>query len=149
MLALLEAADVSGNHKPRPLPFESQRHKILLDELRHLYTAITRARVNVWMYEENASKRGPMFDFLIRRGLVDVMSGAEMGSNAAGLTKGTSTSTTDWDRQGDNLLAKKACFMAAHCFSKANNPIKQSLALAQHKVMEAIKEPKVIHRECP
>ena len=47
-----------------------QRHKILLDELRHLYTAITRARVNVWIYEENPAKRAPMFDFFIRRQLV-------------------------------------------------------------------------------
>jgi hypothetical protein len=142
MLALLEAAGVSGDHKPRPLAFDLQRHKILLDELRHLYTAVTRARVNVWIYEESASKCRPMFDFLIRNGLVDVMSGAEMGSNTAGLTKGTSTSTADWDRQGHNLLAKKACFMAAHCFLKANNTSMYSLALAQHHVMEALKEPK-------
>ena len=116
--ASLKAAGVADEHKPRPLNFDIQRHKILLDELRHLYTAITRARVNVWMWEENPAKRAPMFDFLIRRQLVGVVLGAEMGAGAAGLSKGTSTSAADWERQGHNLLAKKACYMASQCFFK-------------------------------
>ena len=36
----------------RMIPFDAATHKLLLEELRHLYTAITRARVRVWVYDE-------------------------------------------------------------------------------------------------
>ena len=72
LAAALETAGVTNEFKPRALAFDAHRHKMLLDEFRHLYTAITRARVNVWMFEEDAEKRAPMFDFFIRRGLASL-----------------------------------------------------------------------------
>ena len=61
---LAEKAD-----RPHPLAFDSTKHKILNSELKHLYTAITRARVNVWIYDEDDEKRKPMFEYLKARRL--------------------------------------------------------------------------------
>ena len=45
----------------RTLEFDEQAHQILCSELKHLYTAITRARVRVIIYDEDAACRAPLF----------------------------------------------------------------------------------------
>lgn len=75
-----------GYKKPRPLDFDSEKHKVLCSELKYLYTAITRSRVNVWLYDEDEGCRLPMFDYFRRRQLVRVRSsegdGENLGSSA-------------------------------------------------------------------
>ncbi len=63
----------------RPLDFDYNKHKILNSELKQLYTALTRARVNVWIYDEDTLNRAPMFDYFKRSGLVKIMK-MEQGS---------------------------------------------------------------------
>ena len=46
---------------------------MLNSELKYLYTAITRARVNVWMFDEDETKRAPMFEYFRRLRLVKVV----------------------------------------------------------------------------
>ena len=60
--------------RPRPLEFDSNLHKILNSELKHLYTAVTRARVNVWIFDEDREKRAPMFEYCKARQLVKFIS---------------------------------------------------------------------------
>lgn len=48
----------------RPLRFDPVRHVILCEELKHLYTAITRAKNNVIIFDSNAKKRAPFFQYL-------------------------------------------------------------------------------------
>ena len=55
---LLNSAD-----RPRPLDFDPEKHKILNSELKHLYTAVTRARVNIWIFDEDEEARKPMFEY--------------------------------------------------------------------------------------
>ena len=38
-------------NRPHPLNFDPNLHKLLNSELKQLYTALTRARVNVWMFD--------------------------------------------------------------------------------------------------
>ena len=59
-----------SNNRPRPLDFDPNQHKILCSELKQLYTALTRARVNVWIYDEDTDKRGPMFEYFKALNLV-------------------------------------------------------------------------------
>lgn len=47
--------------------------QMLNGELKQLYTAITRARVNLWIFDENSEKRAPAFKYFIKRGLVQVV----------------------------------------------------------------------------
>ena len=64
-------SDVLENtQRPRPLMFDAEQHKILNSELKHLYTATTRARVNVWLFDEDQDIRAPMFEYWKALGLV-------------------------------------------------------------------------------
>jgi hypothetical protein len=75
----LDAAAASADNKDvagvlRTLDFNEHTHAALCLELKHLYTAITRARVRVVIYDEDAASRAPLFYYLTRRGLCDTVS---------------------------------------------------------------------------
>ena len=73
-------ADVlQQTRRPRPLTFDANLHKILNSELKHLYTALTRARVNVWIFDQDVDKRAPMFEYFKARKLVKFVSMQEGG----------------------------------------------------------------------
>lgn len=57
------AAALSAEDLAHPLEFNAEKHKILNSELKQLYTAITRARVNVWIYDQDVQSRKPMFEY--------------------------------------------------------------------------------------
>ena len=44
-----------------------------------MYTALTRARVNVWIFDQDADKRAPMFEYFKARKLVKFVSMQEGG----------------------------------------------------------------------
>ena len=67
-------------NRPRPLAFDSNKHKVLNTELKQLYTAITRARVHVWIFDESEDARAPMFEYFKARGLVQTVADSEAGS---------------------------------------------------------------------
>lgn len=48
-------------------------------ELKQLYTAITRARVHVWIFDENEDDRAPMFEYFKARKLVQSVKEGETG----------------------------------------------------------------------
>ena len=47
----------------RPLPFEDGKHALLEPELKALYCALTRARINVWIVDFDVEKRDPAFEW--------------------------------------------------------------------------------------
>ena len=51
--------------------FNEQEHHIMCSELKQLYTAITRARVRVVIYDEDPAARAPLFYYFERLGLCD------------------------------------------------------------------------------
>jgi len=53
--------------------FDENKHKILNSELKHLYTAVTRARANVYIFDEDEEKRAPMFCYFKARDLVTLL----------------------------------------------------------------------------
>jgi hypothetical protein len=59
------------------------------------YTAVTRARVNLWVFDSDAESRGPMFHFMKRRKLcteVD-MSASAVGQQQEGPTSSGEAAT--------------------------------------------------------
>lgn len=66
-------------NRPRPLAFDQNKHKVLNTELKQLYTAITRARVHVWIFDENEDNRAPMFEYFKARKLVQSVKEGETG----------------------------------------------------------------------
>ncbi|XP_064597439.1 TPR and ankyrin repeat-containing protein 1-like [Liolophura sinensis] len=51
----------------RPLAFNPMKHRVLCSEFKRLYTAITRARVNLWIYDEDEKSRASVFDYFKAR----------------------------------------------------------------------------------
>ena len=68
-LAEIREDDLTVCHS-RPLQFDPEKHKVLNSELKYLYTAITRARVNVWFFDEDEETRAPVFEYFQKLGLV-------------------------------------------------------------------------------
>jgi hypothetical protein len=56
--------------RDRVIEFDEKRDRVLIVELKQLYTAITRARCNVWIFDESEVKREPMFDYFKAHDLV-------------------------------------------------------------------------------
>lgn len=47
---------------------------LLCEELKHLYTALTRAKNNVVVFDSNTAKRAPFFNYLRRLGMAQYVS---------------------------------------------------------------------------
>ena len=120
----------------RPLEFNEQAHQILCTELKHLYTAITRARVRVVIYDEDPVNRAPLFYYLEKRGLCESVSVLGQSSSAQGMT--VKTSASEWRTQGNNLLQHKMFHLAAKCFSKSGDTCLQNEAAAQHLILHVV-----------
>lgn len=109
--------------KPRPLrQFDESEHKVLNAELKFLYTAITRARCNLWIYDSDPDKRAPMFYYFQKRCLVTVLSAPDSSLFKGKVSEQTFTklsSVEEWKQQGDHFRNNKNWDMAIFCYSKA------------------------------
>jgi len=47
---------------------------LLCEELKYLYTALTRAKNNVIIFDSNTAKRAPFFNYLRRLGMAQYVS---------------------------------------------------------------------------
>ena len=108
----------NSDKRLRPLPFDEQQHKSLNSELKYLYTAITRAKCNLWIYDEHESKRLPIFDYWKCRELVRVVVMEESQDNDQVLFMQAST-PEQWQRQGDIFKKKGLYEPAKKCYMKA------------------------------
>ena len=108
----------SINYEHRPLDFDYSKHKLLNSELKKLYTAITRARVNVWIFDEDKKKRAPMFDFLVKKKLVDV---ATLQDGGVRDSFAEQSSKEEWDKRGNYFFSKGLWKLAMKCAVKAED----------------------------
>jgi hypothetical protein len=141
----------------RTLEFNRHEHQPLCEELKHLYTAITRARVRLVIYEQDARKRAPMFHYLKHMQLVEPVSLFETSSSSSS-SKGAAlhahagmmrkTTTQEWQRQGANLLDNGLYLLAIKCFRKSGDAALEAEATAEqivnHKVHPMTKESKLL-----
>ncbi|XP_074055410.1 TPR and ankyrin repeat-containing protein 1 isoform X3 [Macrotis lagotis] len=129
----------------RPQLLNVEAYKLLNGELKQLYTAITRARVNLWIFDENRDKRAPAFRYFIRRDLVQVVKTDENKDFDDSMFVKTST-PEEWIVQGD-YYAKHQCWkVAAKCYQKGAAFDKEKLALAHDAVLN-VKSKKVSPKE--
>jgi superfamily I DNA/RNA helicase len=114
----------SSAHRRRE--FNTDADRLLNSELKHLYTAVTRPRVNLWIFDEHKERRGPMFRFLKRRGLCEMIDDIDTATEE-GVELFAKTSTAeDWLKQGRHFLQKRssvddkkaALAIAVKCFKK-------------------------------
>ncbi len=131
--------DVAG--MLRALALNRYEHHLFCEELKHLYTAVTRARVRLVIYEKDMRKRTPMFCFLKGTRLVEPVSlfgkYGEGKAEQAGMTK--KTSSEEWRKQGQNLLQNGLYALAVKCFNRSGDYQLVSEATAQSIVNEKIK----------
>ena len=117
----------------RPLKFDENQDKSLLSELKHLYTAITRAKCNFWVYDTDESKRLPIFDYWNRRKLVKIVDVTDCAQEDEIILQ-TNTTSEQWERQGDYYKEHSLFEQAASCYKKAEATVKQFQAEAYSNV---------------
>lgn len=104
-----------------------------------LYTAVTRARVNIFIAETDTESSRPMFNYFQRRAVVDIVSQGttdEEGSSSVRVF-GAKNTIEDWRNRGEYYLRNAegerqiGCLrLAAKCFDKAGEPQRRDYALA-------------------
>nr|XP_058146756.1 TPR and ankyrin repeat-containing protein 1 isoform X2 [Dasypus novemcinctus] len=129
----------------RSFMLNPELYKLLNGELKQLYTAITRARVNLWIFDENREKRAPAFKYFMRRDFVQVVKTDENKDLDDSMFVKTST-PEEWVVQGD-YYAKHQCWkVAAKCYQKGGAFEKEKLALAHNAALN-VKSKKVSLKE--
>ncbi|NXP82534.1 TRNK1 protein, partial [Ramphastos sulfuratus] len=125
--------DVTGTQKRTP--FNVEMFKMLNGELKQLYTAVTRARVNLWIFDEDSDKRAPAFKYFIKRDFVRVVKPDEKKDLDDSMFAKTST-PEEWIAQGDYYAKHQFWEVAAKCYQKGGAAEKSKLALAHDAVLK-------------
>ncbi len=106
---------------------QEQLLKSLSAELKHLYTAITRARMNLWIYDEGEDECKPFFYYSLIKNLARLVIPDEtntISANSESLMFAAPSANEQWLKQGDFYfklqkwdIAKK-CYQKGKCFHK-------------------------------
>ena len=116
-----------GNSRPRRL--NEMRDKSLNAELKHLYTAVTRAKRKLWIFDSDECKRLPMFNFWYKQCLVEVI-GTENISDEHGISFSAVSSPGEWKIRGDNFKRRKYWEQARLCYQNAGRQDLETAAQA-------------------
>jgi len=109
--------------EPRCLDFDENLHKSLNSDLKFLYTAITRAKCKLWIYDSDKSKRAPIFHYFVERGLVDPLS-IDYGEDVSQMPHfAVKSSKAEWKKQGNYFKDKGIWKLASICFKNAGSPL--------------------------
>lgn len=149
---LVELAEEDLETTSRPLEFDPDKHKVLNSEFKFLYTAITRARVNVWFFDEDEQARAPVFEYFQRLNLVRVLRMSGEASETDQLTSMFVEKSTEaeWGQQGHYFYNKELWEVAVKCFTMAGDSLMVKKSQAQLQAAEASKlkgNPKVMRSQ--
>jgi len=136
-----------GGGKNRPLEFEEGKYTILESELKALYCALTRARINIWIVDFDKEKRKPAFRWFIDGGLAHVIT-KETSATLSTVGHSDKTSAVSFQKRGLHFLSiafahekpEGLLEAAATCFRKAGaNDLFEFVKarLAYHQAMES------------
>ena len=103
----------------RSCQFLPNLNKSLNDELKRLYTAITRTKSNLWIYDSNQNLRLPMFNYWYKRNLVKVVNTQGNDDHIFDVVFAANSAPEQWKAQGDNLMEKRHFEQALHCYQRA------------------------------
>ena len=87
--------------------FSHEKHYILSSELKHLYVAVTRARQQVWIYDENTEFSEPIRSYWEHNDLtrvVNIKDANEIGSLS---TLAKKSNPDEWDKKGWDFFEEK------------------------------------------
>ena len=106
---------------PRSRQFDPKLHKSLNSELKCLYTAVTRAKCNLWIYDTNFVARLPIFDYWNKQNLVKVVQAqsSAVDEGEYSLVFASNSTPEQWKAQGDNFKKRRYWEQAIHCYQNA------------------------------
>ena len=130
--------------RPRPLQFDAQKHRLLASELKQLYTAITRAKEKVWIFDSSIERRAPVFELLQVLQLVTRMRGDETGDELKQFIDiyshfAQSSTPYEWRLKADEFLKKRDFNHAAQCYEKALDPQMKDFCHAEMKLEKLLR----------
>ncbi|KAH9945568.1 hypothetical protein B0H21DRAFT_877321 [Amylocystis lapponica] len=110
-----------GVKSPR---FDDIRHSSICRELKFLYVATTRARMNLWI-ADSSDKAEPMRLFWTAKGQINTYT---PGMDVPRLAE--KSSPEQWATTGHNLFENKRYFQAMHCYGRASLRREETIARA-------------------
>ena len=106
-----------GTLSDRKCRINPKLHKSLNTELKYLYTALTRAKCNLWIYDQDERAHLPMYDYWHKRKLVKIIpeeSGEDLPPGFA-----ANSLPEQWKAQGDYFRSKHLWEQAMTCYQRA------------------------------
>ena len=114
-----QSIDYLDKSSLRPLEFDEALHRTLNAELKYLYTAVTRAKCNLWIYDSQTSKHSPIYFLLIKLGLVQTFSLNEQNKDQdVDKVFVKQSSPEEWKKRGDYFMKRKLWSPAQKCYIK-------------------------------
>ncbi|KAJ4463101.1 putative lupus brain antigen [Paratrimastix pyriformis] len=103
--------------------FESHRYHLLCSELKQLYTAVSRARRRVFVFDADVARRRPVLEWWASKGLAQ-WTDPKLGTAADVATKST---PDQWRERGLELLSRGFYEQARMCFQFAHEEALQTV----------------------
>lgn len=118
-----------------PSAFDAAKHSTLCSELKHLYVAITRARVRFLMIESSGDAAGPFTKLMTQKSplaLLEVtcVGAADFDEKVKALQPRRSDDPHRWLVNGKDMMSKGSFQDACYCFRRARAPLKAKEAVA-------------------
>ena len=144
-----EDAEAVRSGALRPLPFDPVQHVVLGEELKHLYTAITRAKSNVIFSDRSPKLRAPFYRLLRSLGLARAVRESLLADGTHHGLSRVRSGPAEWAARARNLLDNEQPGVAADCFARAGDAPRSLAArgmavAAQAAALEAGREARAL-----
>eukprot|EP00741_Cyanophora_paradoxa_P016636 tig00000198_g16065.t1 len=119
--------------------FDPHKHRLVATELKHLYTAITRAKRAVWLYDEDRAVRRPIFDLFASVGVAQSLDAKALAGDLRGkdCSRISESTPAEWEARGRQFLERRLFDAAKRAFENAGSKRLAALAEAELELQRA------------
>ena len=106
--------------------------RILCSELKQFYTAITRARRKVWIFDEDTKKRHPIAKHFHDKNLIGVVKNPSDSLDVVVVQQfAESSNDYTWEQRGKEFEDEKRWDLAAKCYDRAGDSALRSVTFCK------------------